>query len=101
MGAHDFIREKQVERLVFEATDAGFRKVSRITEVTDRETQIIASYDLAAQRIVVTERELTSFRTGATPVEYDWLRLSLTLDEARALNARLSRLLADAQSEGA
>lgn len=101
MGAHDFTREKRVERLVFEATDAGYRKVSRITEVTDRETQIIASYDPTAQRIVVTERELTAFRTGTSPTEYDWRRLSLTLDEARALNARLSRLLADTQSEDA
>lgn len=98
MSAPEFIREKHVERLAFEATDAGFRKVSRITEVTDRETQITATYDPAAQRIVVTERELTAFRTGASPVDYDWRRLSLTLEEARALNARLSRLLAEAQS---
>ena len=101
MSGPELTREKHVERLAFEATDDGCRRVSRTTETIDRETQFIVNFDRAARRIVVTERELAAFRTGLPPSEYDWRRLSLTLDEAQALNARLTRLLAEAQTGNA
>lgn len=97
MPSPAFIADRRVEHLDFEATDTGFRRVSRETNVVDCETHIDAKYDERSRCIVVTERELLAFQTGV-PVESVRRRLALTLDEAQALNARLSRLLADVQS---
>lgn len=98
MSGPDLIREDHVEPLHFEATETGSRRSYRATTVIDHQRQVEATYDAAAARILVTERSLTAFRTGLDPIVSERLRFSLTLDEARALNARLSRLLAEAQT---
>ena len=100
MSGADFIADRRVERLDFEATDTGFRRLSRETNVVDCESHFEVKYDAFSQHIVVVERELLAFRTGI-PVETKTRRLALTLDEARALNDRLSRLLAEAETGAA
>lgn len=99
MSGPDLTRDERVEPLHFEATETGSRRSYRSTVVTDRERLIEARFDPKQGRIVVTEIVLTAFRTGVDPVSHPRDALSLTVEEARALNARLSRLLAEAQSE--
>jgi|GEM_PF-2806642 len=101
MSGSDLIRDERVECLDHEATATGFRRRFRTTSVTDCESWIEATYDPYARRITVMEHELTAFRTGHAPVENSWRRLSLTLDEAQALNNRLCQLLAEAKAGAA
>lgn len=98
MSGPDLTREDRVEPLHFEATETGSRRSYRSTVVIDRERLVEAAYDAKADRIVVTETVLTAFRTGVDPVAHPRTGLSLTIEEARALSARLAVLLTEAQS---